>query len=189
MTTNFYTVKGGQGATTLAAAAALRTSRLMPDHTTTIVVADQVELEDFAAALGISMPDWDGVLTVELHEGAIHALTREAAMTIDLIEPDYTIGHEWRPGCNNILVTRACYLALRRAVARNDDRPDLVVLIPEPGRALQRTDVERSLGVTTIEAPWDPAVQRAVDAGLLTYKMPTTLGATLDEISKHPARY
>lgn len=189
MTTNFYTVKGGQGATTLAAAAALRTARLMPDHTTTIVVADQVELEDLAAALGVPSPDWDGVLTVPLHEGKVEAYTREAALCVDLIEPDYTIRHEWRPGCNNILVTRGCYIALRRALARNDDRPDLVVLIPEPERALGRLDVERTLGVTTIEAPWDPAVSRAVDAGLLAYKVPATLEQTLDEISKHPARY
>lgn len=188
MTTNFYTVKGGQGATTLAAAAAVRTAKLLPDHTTTIVVADQGELEDLAAAFGVSMPSWDGIIEVPLHEGSLTAYSREAAMCADIIEPDYTIGHEWRPGTNNVLVIRACYLALRRAVSK-DDRPDLAVFIPEPGRALGRDDIERALGCKVIEAPWDPAVSRAVDAGILTFKVPATLEATIDEISKHPARY
>ena len=41
----------------------------------------------------------------------------------------------------SLLVTRACYLALRRAVAA-PCRPDGVVLVAEPGRALRTADVD-----------------------------------------------
>jgi MinD-like ATPase involved in chromosome partitioning or flagellar assembly len=72
----------------------------------------------------------------------------------------------------SLLVTRACYLALRRAVAL-DAHPTGVVLIEEAGRALRSRDVE-----TAIDAPvvatlaLDPAVARAVDAGLLAARLP-----------------
>ena len=72
----------------------------------------------------------------------------------------------------SLLVTRACYLALRRAVAL-EARPSGVVLVEEPGRALRAHDVE-----TAIDAPvvatlaLDPAVARAVDAGLLAARLP-----------------
>jgi MinD-like ATPase involved in chromosome partitioning or flagellar assembly len=68
----------------------------------------------------------------------------------------------------SLLVTRPCYLALRQAVSIVH-RPTGVVLVREPGRVLGRTDVERVVGapvVTEIEV--DPAIARAVDAGLLT---------------------
>lgn len=68
----------------------------------------------------------------------------------------------------SLLVTRPCYLALRRAVSIAH-RPTGVVLVREPGRVLGRADVERVVGapvVTEIEV--DPAIARAVDAGLLT---------------------
>ena len=48
-----------------------------------------------------------------------------------------------------------------------DVRPTGVVLIDEPGRALTSRDVEHALGVPVVaEARLDPAVARAVDAGL-----------------------
>jgi hypothetical protein len=74
-----------------------------------------------------------------------------------------------------LLVTRACYLALRRAVA-TPWRPDGVVLVAEPGRALRAPDIERALGVPVVAAiSLDPAVARAVDAGLLAARLPRLL--------------
>ncbi|WP_420451556.1 hypothetical protein [Ilumatobacter sp.] len=65
------------------------------------------------------------------------------------------------------LVTRACYLSLRRAT-RLDVRPTGVVLVVEPGRALRRRDVETAIGAPVVaEIDWDPRVARCVDAGLL----------------------
>jgi len=78
-----------------------------------------------------------------------------------------------------LLVTRACYLSLRRLVA-GSTRPTGVVLVSEPGRALQRRDVEDVAGVPVVaEVPHDPAVARAVDAGMLAARLPRVLDRAL----------
>jgi hypothetical protein len=74
-----------------------------------------------------------------------------------------------------VLVTRACYLALRR-VALGRLRIDEVVLIEEAGRALQVRDVEDVVGAPVrVRVPVDPAIARAVDAGLLAGRRPKAL--------------
>lgn len=79
----------------------------------------------------------------------------------------------------SLLVTRACYLSLRRAVAASI-RPSAAVLVNEPGRALDRSDVESVLGVpVTAELTVDPGVARAVDAGLLASRLPRSLQRAL----------
>jgi hypothetical protein len=48
--------------------------------------------------------------------------------------------------------------------------------VREPGRALTRRDVEEVLGVPVrAEVDVDPAVARAVDAGLLASRLPRAL--------------
>jgi MinD-like ATPase involved in chromosome partitioning or flagellar assembly len=75
----------------------------------------------------------------------------------------------------SLLVLRPCYLALRRAVAA-PVRPSGVVLVREAGRALGRHDVEDVLQVPVrAEIDVEPAVARAVDAGLLATRLPRTL--------------
>jgi len=75
----------------------------------------------------------------------------------------------------SILVTRACFLSLRRATAM-PLRPSEVVLLAEPGRSLTRADVEDCVGAPVVaEVPVDPQVARAVDAGLLATRLPRTL--------------
>ncbi|HEY5664515.1 MAG TPA: hypothetical protein VIS05_10820 [Ilumatobacter sp.] len=77
------------------------------------------------------------------------------------------------------LVTRACYLALRAAVAQ-PLRPTGVVLVDEPGRALDRADVEACLGAPVVATTLcDPAIARAVDAGLLAARLPSGLRRVL----------
>ena len=79
----------------------------------------------------------------------------------------------------SLLVLRPCFLALRRAVAA-PLRPSGVVLVDEPGRALGAADVEAALGVPTVAVvPWDPAVARQVDAGLLGASLPRNLARAL----------
>ncbi|MDH3706504.1 MAG: hypothetical protein OES57_10595 [Acidimicrobiia bacterium] len=73
------------------------------------------------------------------------------------------------------LVTRPCYLALRR-LRDCPVRPDGVVLVNEPGRALTRADVEAvAEAPVVLDVRWDPAVARAVDAGLLASRLPRSL--------------
>jgi hypothetical protein len=82
-----------------------------------------------------------------------------------------------------LLVTRPCYLSLRRAV-RSATRPTGIVLVHEPGRALSQRDVEHSLGVA-VEATvsLDPAVARAVDAGLLATRLPRVIAKELRRVA------
>jgi hypothetical protein len=76
---------------------------------------------------------------------------------------------------HSLLVTRPCFLALRRAV-HAPIRASGVILVTEPGRALDRGDVEEVLGIPVrAEIALDPAVARAVDAGLLAGRLPRTL--------------
>ena len=75
----------------------------------------------------------------------------------------------------SLLVTRPCFIALRRA-QQLALRPTGIVLVDEPGRALTSSDVEHALGVPVVaEVHLDPAVARAVDAGLLVARLPRSL--------------
>ncbi len=79
----------------------------------------------------------------------------------------------------SLLVLRPCYLALRRATAL-PTRPTGVVLVTEPGRALGRRDIEEVVGVkVAAEIDVQPAIARAVDAGLLAGRLPRSLSRTL----------
>ncbi|MCY4271715.1 MAG: hypothetical protein OXF00_03620 [bacterium] len=72
----------------------------------------------------------------------------------------------------SVLVTRACYLALRRAVSL-PVRPSGVVLVAEAGRALTRSDCERAIGAPVLATvAVDPGIARAVDAGMLRTQVP-----------------
>jgi hypothetical protein len=80
---------------------------------------------------------------------------------------------------HSLLVTRPCFLALRRA-QQLAVRPTGIVLVDEPGRALTSSDIEHALGVAVVaEVRLDPAVARAVDAGLLAARLPRSLIASL----------
>lgn len=72
----------------------------------------------------------------------------------------------------SLLVTRSCYLSLRRAL-RMSARPTGVVLVEEPGRALTRDDVEAALGVPVVATVLlDPKIARAIDSGLSVSRLP-----------------
>lgn len=73
--------------------------------------------------------------------------------------------HSW-------LVTRPCYLALRAAVAQ-PVRPTGIVVVDEPGRPLTAGDIETTIGAPVVATVLlDPAIARAVDAGLLVARLP-----------------
>ena len=75
----------------------------------------------------------------------------------------------------SVLVTRPCFLSLRRALLA-PLRPSEVVLLAEAGRSLSRRDVEDCIGAPVVaEVSVDPAVARAVDAGLLATRLPRGL--------------
>ncbi len=83
----------------------------------------------------------------------------------------------------SLLVTRPCFIALRRALSL-PVRPTGVVLVEEEGRALGPTDVEDVLGVPVVaRVAIDASVARAVDAGLLASRLPTPLGRSLRDVA------
>ena len=83
----------------------------------------------------------------------------------------------------SLLVTRPCYLSLRRAV-RCLVRPTGVILVDEPGRSLGQRDIEHAIGVP-VEAvvSFDPGISRAVDAGLLATRLPRVITRELRRVA------
>lgn len=86
--------------------------------------------------------------------------------------PDRWLVH----GARAVMVVRACYLGIQAALARPLAPGTTVVVVEEPGRALRLSDVTAVFnGHRVIAVPWDPAVARAVDSGLLAHRMPRSL--------------
>lgn len=83
---------------------------------------------------------------------------------------------------SSLLVTRACFISLRRTLAL-PFKPTGIVLVEEEGRAFGRTDVEDILGVPVVASvPIDAAVARAVDSGLLACRPPACLDRSLQHV-------
>ena len=83
----------------------------------------------------------------------------------------------------SVLVLRPCYLALRRALDA-PVRPTGTVVVDEPGRSLDAADVHDVLGVPVLaRLRWDPAVARAVDAGVLAQRLPRHLARHLASVA------
>ena len=52
-------------------------------------------------------------------------------------------------------------------------RPNGVIVVDEPGHALTVRDIERAIGAPVVAVmSFDPAIARAVDAGLLATRLP-----------------
>ena len=197
-----WTVKGGSGASVVAAGVALAAARRTP----TLLVdlcGDQPALLGVDDGDGTGVADWQRA--VDPREDSLRRLGHTVAPSLDLLTAGTAAppaadswpvvapalagdsrsvvvdagllpeGAEPRPEGGSVLVVRACYLALRRLGALRN-RPDRVVLVVEPGRALDRRDVERIVGapvVATLDV--DAAVARRVDAGLLLRRPPSGL--------------
>lgn len=86
----------------------------------------------------------------------------------------------------SLLVLRPCFLALRRAVAA-PVRASGVVVVDEPQRVLGPNDIEAALGLPIVAfVPWDPAVARRVDAGVLGSSLPRGMARALRRVTGAP---
>jgi MinD-like ATPase involved in chromosome partitioning or flagellar assembly len=201
----FWGVKGGSGVSVTAAAAALEAAA----HERTLLVdlaGDQPAVLGIEEPTGQGVLDWCAADAVT--DDALTRLEVRVGDGLDLLPsgrrtsspPDRlndlwaTLGNDPRnvvvdagvcadttvvPSGRSLLVIRSCYLALRRA-SRLTVRPDGVVVVLDPGRALDRRDVGDVVGapvVATLEV--DPAVARAVDAGTFARRMPPRLHAAV----------
>lgn len=84
----------------------------------------------------------------------------------------------------SLVVLRACYLALRRGVVRDLVRTAAgIVLIEEPARACGPREVSEILDRPVLaRIPLRPAIARAVDAGTLAVRLPSTLLAATSSV-------
>ena len=168
---SFYSPKGGQGVSTTAAAVALFCARLGAQVT--------LRSHDVAAmAALLAVPSGDNALEVN---GATELLGLDVPPRSSVVVDDaggFDAAAHAGASPTRILVLRPCYLALKAAIAalREQRPPDSLVVVAEPDRALGPNDLADALGVPVAAVvPVDPAVARAVDAGLLgAFERPRT---------------
>lgn len=206
MITLCWSAKGGSGTTVVAAALALSA----PGSTLLIDLAGDLPLAfGLPHAHGPGIGDWlastataDRLesLTIDLtphlrllplgrltEQGRWPDLARALADLPDQVVIDAGTGVP-PPALRDIadrawIVTRACYLSLRRA-ARQHVSADGIVLVEEPGRVLRGPDIESSLGAPIVaRVLLDPAVARAVDSGLLIARLPKAFCRALEVVA------
>ncbi len=204
-----WSVKGGSGTTVVAASLAVILARSMPGGALAVDLAGDLPATFAVPdPTGPGVTEWASVpdagaealsrLEAEVCPG-LHLIARGAGR-IDAVGADRLCtalagdrhvvvdgGSQGGGGAMavaasaalSLLVLRPCYLALRRALAA-PIRPSGVILVREPGRSLGRHDIEEVLGVPVrAEVAWDPAVARAVDAGILAARVPRALERAL----------
>lgn len=140
------------------------------------------------------LPRGSGSISRRRADDLVEWLKQDGATVVDMGTLGFGHDDDWQDGLEHkimaasdqsILVTRACYLSLRRTVSL-PLRPTGVVLVAEAGRALTRTDCERAIGTPVVATlAIDPDISRAVDAGMLRTRVPKesarALSAVLDD--------
>ena len=147
-----------------------------PDGAAEALARLQVEVRDDLSLLPVgSACDWP--------EGRAERLAAVLATLGHVVVDAGVVDPSARSGCDRVelfralaevgrttLVLRPCYLALRRAM-QVTAHVDGIVVVSEPERALGAADVERLLGARVLASlELEPAVARAVDAGLLVQR-------------------
>ncbi len=100
------------------------------------------------------------------------------AVVVDLGSDANVRGPVLHGGVRSLLVLRLCYLGIRAALEQH--RPDGVIVVEEPGRALTSADLASALGVPVVaRVPYDATISRAIDAGLLASRVPRLLSRSL----------
>jgi hypothetical protein len=106
----------------------------------------------------------------------LHADPRPVVIDAGLVADGESVpAHLAAAADQSLLVTRPCYLAMRRALAA-PVRPSGIVVVLEPGRALTTNDIEAALGVPVVaEVELTVQVARWVDAGVFASRVPRSL--------------
>lgn len=132
---------------------------------------------DAAPGLGL-LPRGSGVLSTErapVLAAVLDGAPRPAVVDCGRVDHAPAAVAVARRATQSLLVTRACYLAVRGA-KRAALRASGVVVVTEPGRALSPDDVADAAGAPVVATvPFDPKVARHVDSGLLRGRMPRAL--------------
>jgi hypothetical protein len=181
--------KPGNGVTVTAALLALTASTTQ--HTTIIDLAgDQLpalgETDDghrqIEVTADLTVIDATGDTTAEQHRQIIDCEAQGELVIVDAGRADHPIHALLDTNTRRVWVMRCCYLTLRRAVTATP-RPDEIIVIREPQRALNQRDIEQAVGVRVAMAiDLDPGIARAVDAGLLAARLPRPTAAELRQM-------
>jgi cellulose biosynthesis protein BcsQ len=144
-----------------------------------LVPADGLARLEIAVGHGLALlPRGGGPLAIERALGLAALLAadpRPVVVDAGVVAGDDVASVVAAAASESLLVTRPCFLALRRAVVA-PVRPSAVVLVIEEGRALTASDVEAALGVPVrAEVSVTAQVARAVDAGVLLARLPRSL--------------
>ena len=162
--------RGGQGTTTVATVVAALAAGHWPTVLTATRPDDVCALAAVASTGSATTPLVPNLTLVDAALDASTAVCDAAVVVEDLgrLGDPAAQSPEKAPGAVRWLVVRGpCYLSLRAALS-GSWRPDGVILLTEPGRALTAADVVDVLGLPVVaEIPVGPAVTRAIDAGLL----------------------
>lgn len=171
---NFYSAAGGQGCTTAACAFALS------NNFQTLLI-DMVG--DVRSVLGLGESHEPTVLNDTLtvaNKDIVFDLNLYKDIVFDCGQNPSSV-----PKGVNILVTKHCYIAMRRGLQLNV-KPDMIVVLSEDGRALRDVDVEACLGVKIAAViKYDPTVSRSIDAGLMSSRLPRPLIRVNDQVRIH----
>jgi len=165
---NLVQAKGGQGTSVTACAVALKAAE----------EGRQVRLDgrDRATLTAILGAYGDGAVTPGL------TVSGETGERFDLVVHDGPSDTG-----TTLLVTRPCYLALRRAVSLEVSTEGVVVIM-EPGRALACEDVAAVTGLPVVATiPLRAEIARAVDAGVLAARLPEPLATAASQILRSVA--
>ena len=191
--------KGGQGCTTIAAALAVLAARSSQptllldtrgDAAAILGVSDPAPASTVADAIANAVEPCDRLRVVsvtgdQIDADAISAISELVAAGHRVIVDtgnDHDVLHRFDPlSPHRLLVTRPCYLALRRAIGV-PFVPDHVVLISEHQRCLTERDVSLALALPVTSVPYDPAIARAIDAGLLAARLPRCLANAITQL-------
>jgi len=162
---NLIQAKGGQGTSVIACAVALRAA-----GEGRTVRLDGHDRDSLAAILGTT---GDGPVIPGL------ILGDDDDEACDLVVDDGPASHGV-----SLLVTRPCYLALRRALQMGICADAVgVVAVVEAGRALGCDDIAAVLGLPVVAVvPLRAEIARAVDAGVLAARLPEPLAIAANEI-------
>jgi hypothetical protein len=178
-TITFIGARGGHGTSTIAAAAALFAAA----EQRTILVSDDPAAS--AALVGAPMPvgaecvDVTPRLTLTTRP-ELHADAEVIVVDAGRLATEATVEAPRTGETRRYVVLRGpCYVALATILAAGGPTPDGIIVVSEPGRALSERDVAEILGVAVAATiPIDPAVARAIDAGLLPSRVHRTRALT-----------
>jgi hypothetical protein len=203
-----WSVKGGSGTSTVAAALAMLSPTVVKNPLLVDLCGDSATLVGIDTSASVGLSDW---FASQADRQVLDTLCVHTKSGIDVLPTSAPIAPDerrWRefvdwlndqsdqrvvildsgahlpplPGANSLLVMRSCYLAVRRAVT-SGVHPTGIVLVRELDRSLTNADIEAAIGSPiVVEIPIDPMIARSVDAGLANVRLPRSIARPLRKL-------